>query len=285
MDYFLILSLCTLATAKFVVHGAFGKRSVRTLTDAAFFYGLVFLVPTLVFGYSAFSAGGLTWALGGAFGVLSAVFQLCYTKALADGPVSVVGLIVNLAILLPVSFSVAAYGEPLGVWRIVGIFLLLASFIFVTDLPGLRSGRGGWLIYSTIAMAASGSCAVLQKIFAHTEAGGERAAFVGCAYIVAMLVSFAFFLVRRCGGDRITYKLDKRPLLTAAAVGGILSLFQVTNTYAVATVTGTFFFPAYYGGSIILFALAGALIFHDRLSRRALCGILLGAASVILVSL
>ena len=285
MEFLLILILSVLSTTKFVVHGAFGKRSVRNLPDAALFYTLVFLIPVLAFGYPALIAPRITWLLGGLFGLLSAAFQLAYTKALADGPVSIVGLVVNLALFLPVVFSAVAYGEPLGILRILGVFLLLCALIAVADPRGGRGGRKGWLAYAIIAMLSSGACSIVQKIHGNTASGGDAAAFVGCAYIAGAISCLVFYLACRCGGRRESYKLNAHPLLTAAVIGAILALYQVVNTYAVATVTGTFFFPAYCGLSIVLFALAGVLLFRDRLTKRSLVGVILGVLSVVLVSL
>lgn len=285
MEYLLILLLCTLTVGKVIVHSAFGKRCVHTLTDAALFYGLVFLVPSLLFGYSIFNASGLTWAIAAVFGVLSAVFQLFYTKALAAGPVSLVGLVTNLAILLPVTASAVIYREPLGLFRILGLALLLFAFFTVANLRAPRKKQGGWLGYAAIAMLASGCANIAQKIFGKTEVSGESVAFVTCAYLVGAVVCFGFYLVRRAVGIRTSYSIGLRPIASAAAVGLLLTFFQVANTYAVATIAGTILFPAYSGGNIVFTTLAGVLVFHDRLSRRSLAGILLGLLAVVLVNL
>ena len=97
MQYLLILVPCLLATAKMVIHGQFGKRNVKTVTDAAFFYFAIFLAAFLIFSYRLPAATGLCWIFAAIFGMavmhLKGVFPqefgtfLHITLNAADDPV------------------------------------------------------------------------------------------------------------------------------------------------------------------------------------------------------
>lgn len=211
MQYLLILALCLIATVKMVVQGMFGKKKVKTLTDVSLFYFGIFLVASLIFSYRLPSASGLCWLFAAVFGVFSAAFQFFYTRALATGPVSLVGLLVNLAMLIPVTFSAIAYHEPIAPLRAFGITLILVSFLLSVEWGrGKPQARRRWILYAIVTMLANGICAVVQKIYvksAGVTADGQT--FTACCYLTASVLCLAFYLIAHMRGVRVSYRVEK----------------------------------------------------------------------------
>ena len=286
MPYLLILAPCVIATVKMVIQGQFGKRNVKTMTDVAFFYFGIFLVASLLFSYRIPSADGLSWLFAAIFGIFSATFQLLYTRALATGPISLVGLLVNLAMLIPVTFSAIVYEEPITPLRACGILLILVAFLLSVERGSeRRRGSKGWIFYALVTMLANGACAIVQKIYVKTAEVADGQSFTACCYLTASVICLAFFLVAHARGETVNYRIGKSFFGYVLLLGLLLGGFQAINTYAVAKVIGTLFFPGYYGTSIILAMLAGVLICKDKLKPRQIAAILVGAVAVVLVNL
>ena len=67
-------------------------------------------------------------------------------------------------------------------------------------------------------------------------------------------------------------------------MGVILGVFVAINTYALSTIEGTFLYPTYSGGTIILSTLSGVLFFKDRLTVKQVLSILVGIVAVVLMN-
>lgn len=287
MQYLLILAPCLIATVKMVIQGAFGKKNVKTLTDAAFFYFGIFLVASLIFSYRFPSASGMCWLFAAVFGAFSAAFQLFYTRALATGPVSLVGLFVNLAMLIPVTFSVIVYKEPITLLRSIGILLILVSFVLSLERGSAKQQEGkSWIFYALVTMLANGACAIVQKIYVKTAgAAADGQTFTACCYLTASVLCLSFFFVMHRRGRALGYRVGKSFFGYVLLLGLLLGGFQAINTYAVSQVVGTLYFPGYYGTSIVMAMLAGVLVCKDKLKVRQVAAILVGTAAVIFVNI
>lgn len=285
MQYLLIPAICLIATAKMVVHRQFGKKSVTTLSDAAFFYFGIFLIASLIFSYRMPMATVACWLYAALFGLFSAAFQLFYTRALATGPVSLVGLLVNLAMLIPVCFSAIAYREPITPLCAFGILLILISFLLSVEWGGGKRGGGrGWILFAVVTMLANGACAIVQKIYVKSDANADGQTFTACCYLTAAVLCLAYYLVMRGRGKQLSYSVDRRFFGYVVCIGLLLGVFQALNTYAISSVPATLFFPSYYGTSIIFAMLAGVLLCKDKLNPRQIAAILVGTVAVILIT-
>ena len=285
MEYLLIPLMAVISVSKMTVHTAFGKRHVKTMDDAALFYAFVFLFTALPFFYAAIGASLETWLYAAGFGFFSVLFQLFYTHALAKGPVSLVGLIVNFVMVFSVLYSVLFYGDSMTPTRLVGFLLILLSF-FLGVRRGGKRGEGAWIFFAVVTLLANAGCSFVQKSYSETAvAAVDGQGFVACSYVVAAAMTFAFCLLRRAGGAHVTFRMGPGVIGTAAAIGVILSVYQVLNIYAVRTLDGPFVYPALCGLTIILSALVGLFLFKDKLNRRQATSLIIGTVAVVLLYL
>jgi len=283
MKYLIVVWLCTLATAKVTVQGVYAKKNIKTVGDATLFNGLIFFFAALLFLGQAISGSGEIWFFSVLFGILSVVFQTCYSKALSIGNASVTVLIVNLSMIIPIAVSVFAFDERLSVARMSGILLTLVTFFVVADVKKTKKYNLKWILLAMAAMLANGALGVIQKLFGESNWEAQTGAFVSRSYIVAAVVSMiAYLLLRR--KENTSRKSPRIIFAYAAATGIILAVFQLFNTYAISTVNGTFLFPAYSGGCIILSTVSGFLIFKERLNARQTIGVAIGVVALILMN-
>ncbi len=284
MNYLLVLLCCTLATAKVTTQSAFSKRHVKNFPDVVFFIALTFTVSALLFSPDLIGCSPIVWAYGAAFGLSSMLFQLSYTRALSMGNVSVTVMMANLAMIFNVVLSAVVFHDPLSPARLIGILLTIAVFIINTDFKTQDKVEKSWFALALIALVSSGIAGCTQKIFGELGPTEETRAFVSSSYVMGAILTFAIYLFLHCRGKRKTYKTAPPVFLYALGVGGFLAVFQIAYQYSITQVPGTFLFPTYSGGCIIMSTLTGIVLFKDKLKLRQMISVLVGLVAVVLMN-
>lgn len=285
MKYLLVLILCVIATAKMSFQSAFGKKDIRNSADAVCFNGLVFLFAAILFSGDLFGCPWQVWIyalLGAAFSVS---FQLTYAKALSIGNVSLTVLISNLSLVINVLVSYLFFGDSISGVRLIGILLTIVVFALSVDL---KAGKGTnvktWAVLAILTMFANAALGVTQKVLGESAFGGYNRAYTAATYLTAAVMSCAVYGVLRLRGEKKTFAIGKRAILLSAATGITLGVFVVMNVYALGVVEGTFLFPTFAGGVIILSTLSGVVLFKDKFSIKQIIGVLIGIVAVVLMN-
>lgn len=284
MDFLIVFILCSLATAKVSLQSRFSKKHLITSSDASFFNATVFLTAALLFSPNIPDTSFQTWLFSIIFALFTVLFQLSYTKALSIGNVSLTVMIVNLSMLFPVAISAVIYRESLSFIRLIGILLTVASFVLCIELKSKTSISWKWFLLSTFAMLSNAGISITQKVFGSSSFAIEKESFVACSYLLAFLIAILVCGVGILKKEPTTVSKKIPCYLFATSIGIILAIFQWLNTYAIATIDGTFLFPMYSGGSILLSSLSGIFLFKDKLSLRQKCSILIGIFAIILMN-
>ena len=283
MNFLIVLALCALATSKVTLQSRFGKKNLSTDSDNVLFNAIVFITTAVLFCADIPKASLETWIFALTFAVLTVVFQLSYTKALSLGNVSLTVMTVNLSMLFPSLVSVIFYNESLTVTRIIGIVLTVLSFALAVDFKSKKTLSHTWFIFTAVAALANGGIGITQKIFGASAVSGEKRSFVAASYAIAFLLALVLYLLTR-PRDNGSSGIKGATCGFAIAVGVILALFQWLNTYAISIMDGSFLFPVYSGGSIILSTLVGILFFKDKLTAMQKISITLGIAAVVIMN-
>ncbi len=289
MDLLLILGLCSLAAAKVTLQSRFAKGHLRSTADAAVYNGLVFaaaaVVATLL---SLGSLHAMTWQVmlfGAVSGVLNSTFQMTYTTALSRGPVSLTVLINNFSMLVPTLVSAVLYQETLHRWQWLGMVLICLSLLMSATPKGDAAAGKGWFMLTVATFVTNGWASVWQKIFATGSGSDETACFVVVAHAVSALCCGAMCGVRRLkSGPRPPFAKPGHVAAAAAAIGGILGVFQLLNTYAISRIDGAFFFPVFNGCSTVILFLIGVILYRERHPLKRWLGAGIGVAAIVLMS-
>lgn len=286
MKYLIVFVLCTLATAKMSLQSAFGKKSVKNTADALCFNALIFIFSGIVFLYKVVGCPAPVWIYAALGAVASVAFQLTYTRALAAGNVSLTVLIVNLALVINVLVSYLFYGDDISVVRLVGIILTVLAFILCTDFKGGENSkqRKKWLLLAFSAMLSNAASCIVQKVFGESAYSAHNGAYTSASYVIAAVMAFLVYLFLRSRGEDKTFKIGKRAIFYSMAMGIILAVFVTLNTYALSVVEGTFLFPTYAGGTIVFSAVAGVVLFKDKLNFRQVMSVAVGIVAVVLMN-
>ena len=285
MELVIIFILCLLATSKFYLQGLFSKKNVTSFSDGLFFYSLIFLFSAIVFIKDIVAFHLVAMVFGIIFGALTVLFQACYVKAMSCGNASLTVLIINLYMVIPMTFSIIFFNEKVGVLRILGIILAFASLALNLNLKSGTSLSRKWLRLCLLASFTNGLSAITQQLFGKTQYKDFKEEFVAFSYLTAMVVSVVIYIILKSKGNGISFKLRPSVFLIAFGIGVILSVYQWINTWAIANIDSTLLFPTYNGGTLILSTIIGVLFLKDKLKTNQIISILLGAASIVTMTL
>ena len=159
----------------------------------------------------------------------------------------------------------------------------MISFIICNGVGTKEKINKKWLTFAVLSMFASSGCAIVQKFLGESLYSAETQAYVSCHYICAALIAIFTYPVM-AKKEKRTFKIGFGVVKYAAAVGVCLGAFQAVFNYGIAHIDGTFLFPAQAGGTVILSALAGVLIFKDKLTKRQVLGIVVGLVALVLMN-
>ena len=291
VTFLLIAVLCLIFTTKSFFMSVLSKKHLHNTADAVLINGFIFTVIALLFAAFVPSAGHTEILFGVLMGALTVFCQVSYTTALSVGPLSLTGLVYNLAMLVPIFVSKIRYDEPLSAFRVVGILLSILALIINTKPSQNGKIPKKWYLFVLLAFFFNGLVATTTKIFTNDYVPKgvlfpkETYAYLGCAYITAAVLSFLVFFIIRARKQRATCRPTPSFFIFGGAVALLLAIFQPIYAYSASVIPGTLLFPVYNGASTLLVTLSGMILFKERLSRRQWIGVAVSSVAIVLMCL
>lgn len=291
--FLFIILLTVLACTKVTLQGKVSRRYIRTTQDSVLYNVLFFTAISaslaILFPLAAPTCDVLLLAL--LSGICNATFQITYSVALNEGPVSLTVLMASFSILLPTSLSVFLFRENLYYTQFVGVLLLGASMVLnVGHGKNEKKVSAKWLILSVVATLCSGFSSCIQKFFYLTD-GSKVENFANTylffVYVFSSVLGFAMYLYESHFDkkERSTFWFNKYVLFYAIGIGAVLAVFQKLYMLGIEHIPGTVMFPTYAGMQSLAMTIIGIVLFKDHLSARQKIGVLCGVASVALINL
>lgn len=246
---------------------------------------LAAVVVLLCFG-GLTAPSAFTVLLGIAFGATVAIQGIANLAALGCGPMSFTTVIVSFSTLISALSGVLFFDESIVWAQIVGIVLMLASFVLAVkpDRSGKRVSLK-WILLSLLAFAANGGIGIMQKVHQSSVYKSELNAFLVIAFLSSALI---------CAGCAIPF--GKRSVKPAEKVparlgwqmpavmlisGVCVALNHQFNLYLSGVMDSAVFFPIVNGGGLVLTTVAAVLLFKEKLTKLQWLGVVLGIVSVV----
>ncbi len=237
------------------------------------------------------SASAFTVVLGVVFGAITALQGITNIAALQVGPMSYTSVIISFSTLISALSGVLFFDESLGWAQIVGIVLMLVSFILAAKSDsGEKKANVKWLFLCLIAFAATGGIGVMQKVHQSSVYRNELNAFLIIAFVSSAVFCaiFALLLKRREGlSANEKEKRNKSRMLIWLLIGimvtngACVAVNNKFNLYLSGVMDSAIFFPIVNGGGLVLTTLAAVLLFKERLSVKQWIGVAFGIISVV----
>ncbi len=291
------------AVALAVSFGLIQRAAQRRRGHYFFVAGTNYLVAALmalvwVAARGGWEASALTYWVGALNGVGFAVLFVLQYFMLGQRGVGITFALGSLALLAPITVSLAVFGEPAKAVTLVGIALLVvaAPLIAYRRMPMLPAARVGlyWAVVIGLLGFTAGTL-ISWKVVSEITPAADRDAFVLATFAGATVTAGATLVIRRWRegpGPPLRPQgqagaLSWVPLLIVMGVGlGLCNVVQLwVFLAALREVPGAVAFPVHSAGTVLLITLAGWIVWRERHGPVTLVGIAAALAGLVLVNL
>lgn len=232
--------------------------------------------------------------IGAAGGLFAGLALLAFQSALRFGKISTSWLILQLSVSVPILLSLVVFGERLGLWKLVGVALVLGAMLLLwwdkrtepeqaagateDATHATSSAKLKWLPLIVLAFLANGLAMSSQKLLTETVRGQDFSwQFTVSLYWAGFLFTGALSLARDGLANRQEVSLGLA--MAVASVAGNVMLVKALGS----GVPGTAAYPIANGGSLFLVVAAGVLFFKERLTPAGVAGVLVGIAAILVL--
>ncbi len=280
MNYLLLVFSCLCNGMKSV----FAKKSNAYLNEKHNIYTYNFYMFFIAFLIALFvSISNLnivsiqTIVMAVFYGLFLVFGQVFLIKAMDVGEVSVSTLFYSCGFLIPSFVSVFVYDEKLKLLQVVGIVLILVSFVI--SVEKFQKGKRIWFVFAVLSFLCNGMVGLMQKIFRMSNFGSEQNVFMVIAFFVGAVITF--FIMPK----KVKELPAKGFLKTVLGSGIMLGLVNVINVYVSGVLPGIIVFPSVNGGGIIVSAILARIFVKEKISFRKKAGIIIGVIAICLIAI
>jgi len=289
-EYGLILVAIVMFTIQTISFKDFNSRLMKNL-DSYFlfnvFYFTLAVLVFVVFNRNWESIGPLTIGLSVGFGVLFMATILLYVKAMELGPLSFSTLLFSMALLVPIVVGAAFLDEPIRPLQVAGLALLIVTFVLAGKSSGGDDKKPNlrWLILIILACLGNGTLMTTTRVHQAILPGQEVEEFLILGFSTAALLSLALYFARRTRKKQdIGHLRSKRFPVVVLAAGLTTGFGNLVAMILAGRIPAIIQFPMINGGLVILATALSALLYHERITRRTVVGLVIGLVALILLS-
>lgn len=289
MEYLLLV--CSIFCAVINSIALHKMKDKLTSADMCLFNSLVsiiwiaiYLSAALLDGERRFSA--YTFLFGGLYGVVTACFLLFKLKALLLGSMVLTTMVGCSSFVVTTLFNAIYWHEQITIVKALCLLCLLFAIGLIL-LPAKHGERAvlsrRWILYCLLLFLTS---AAVGTIFRFHQTFDQPNTNVMC--VIAASVSAAILMLARLVGARNTAGTTPKatipviPLIVSGVSGGI---YNRLNIHLAGVMPSIVLFPVFNGAVVVLSALAGVYVFHERTTPLQKAGIVLGCTAILGVSL
>lgn len=229
------------------------------------------------------------WLLALCFGVCLAVSSIGHAEAMHNGPFSLTGIISSCNVLIPILVGCIFFQEHLQPGHIVGILLLLCTFVLpsIGTTEESKEIRPIWYFQILLSFLGNGFGAVILSAFNKLPTPGSSDSFMAASFFIGSLLLLAYLLLRKVSKPESVIRLPFSWLLVGLLAASALCVFGCNSLLIrlAAVYPSSMLFPIYNGISSVLSCFASCLFFQESIDRKKFITILLGIGAVVLLNL
>ena len=296
MDKYCILALSTLlATGKALFckalgTGQYSKKETAILNFKALFVAfacsLIFIFDEI---HKLFKISTFSIVLSIFFGISVAITQIMQSKAMGNGPASLVSLIYSCGFLVPIFYGLAFWNEGVSIYQWLGILLLVVALCLIVYKGEKGGSLAAWLPFAALAMLGSGANAIFQKTHQYSVFADELQFFLAYSlFFSALFTGIASLIIRRKGEDEPDLSKKQqiiKKLIVPLCLGVCVGLLNFLNLNLSGKLPSIILFPVYNVGSMLLSSLISSLIYKDKPTKRQGVGFVIGIVAILIVGI
>ncbi len=283
INYLLLFTSVFLDTFKNIYYNYFGKNMMKGNRDTLFFNTICCVGAVIYFVCRGadFTVSSYSMVMALIFGAVTVAAQYFGLLSMGLGPMSYSVLFTYLSMLIPTLFGVFYYGNNPSALQIIGIVLMLVTFVLSCELKGNTRVSVKWLFAAFGSFLGWGLVGVCQQLHQNSEYAGELTGFLLWTFIFSTVFFGILFVFSKKEKAEVEQQKKGFPaillmLFTGAAIGAINEI----NLYLSGAMNPVIFFPIVNGGVILLSGIAAICVFREKLSIKQWWGLVAGFASI-----
>lgn len=284
----LLLLLCLLANVSLgLLFKVFPKYGIRNLPTIVINYFSSIAVGSVLAGKLIISKDVVNSPGIGYIMALSVLFIVGFNvlgKAFQIAGMSLTTIIQKMSILISAIFAIVVYNDLVSVQKILGLCLAVAAIIFVYYVPTSERQQlsKDWKViaYPLIAFLLSGIIEVILLVVGTEGLMTDSISFVSHSFALASIIGI------------IVMAFTSRPFIKPQEVlaGIILGIPNFLTIYLLIVLVeqgwdGSVLFPINNIGIVLLSALAGVLLFNEKLDKFKRIGLGLALLSIVFIGM
>lgn len=221
-------------------------------------------------------------------GVTTSVFVVSWLLIVRKGAYMMLDVFLTMGVIVPLVLSNIFFSETIRINQWAGLAVLLVAVIIMCSYNNSIKEKitPGSLCLLILCGVSNGLTDFSQKMFMRVT-GGDAAVFNFYTYVFSAAVLVVLYLFERSKGDvcHSTKSLVK-------SVGGYIIIMAVclfANSYfktiASSYLSAVVLYPLNSGCGLILSSFMSAIFFKERLTSRAVLGIILAFAGLLIINL
>lgn len=215
------------------------------------------------------------------YAILLIFAQWFYTAALAKGNTALCSTVYSLGFILPTLSGAILWAESFSFLDLLGVLCAISAVIVSSGKPQLKTGKSYYFAPLVIAMLASGGLGIVQKLQQKSAYAEQKSIFLLIAFTLAAVISLIFSLFAKNQGDT-SFRRGK--LAVASCIGVCFGCCNLLNTTLAGLLDSAIFFPTLNIGVILLSMICGVIFFKERISKKEIVVLILGAVSILLLN-
>ena len=202
------------------------------------------------------------------------------------GPMSFSVLFTYLSALIPTVFGCIYRSSMPTTVQIIGLILMVITFILSIDFNEESGMSVKWLFAVAGSFLGMGLIGVCQTVHQTSSFAYEINGFLFWTFTFALLFFILLYIPYFIKGGKIgknTYKPIDWANMTITGV--FMGAINLINLYLSGKLPSIIFFPIVNGGVIILSGIASLVLFKEKMSKKKLCGLIIGIAATCLIGI
>lgn len=225
------------------------------------------------------------------FGVLFYVFITMYSEAVKEGSLSITSFVYAMSMIIPIILSAIIFDEKISLLKIIGFVLMVVGIYLIIFANAHRKSeeKSGfskkWLVLCIVGGIFNAMTIFTNKYFGLKVEGGSIYQYVCVGFIVATVLSTITFVLPKVRYSLMDFSINKWYLILAGIVALVNPLGNGFIAYLGGIIDTSVMLPIVNGLNITLATLISVFFFNEKMHTKTILGMIIGIASVVLLSI
>ncbi len=221
-------------------------------------------------------------------GVSTSVFVITWLLAVRKSAYMMLDVFLMTGILIPVVAGQFLFSEPVTLRQWIGFaFLLFAVFMMCSYNNKIKTKLSlSSLLILLLSGIANGILSVSQKLFAYGVSGVPASVFNLYTYVFASVTLAVFFLIiAKKEKPRFEAGKTKTAFVYIGIMAAALTANSLFRTMAAFHLDSAILYPLEQGSALILSSLMASVFFGEKLTLKAILGIVIAFSALMIITI